>query len=292
MAISRTTLVTVVLAVAAGIAVQQERQRRVLAHAVAELRQQVGEARAGAVALGEEEAGLVAAARADRAAAEAADALRERMGREAAAGGAQGTTSWAVPPADWPSWTPGSPYVWVEKAVVPQLPFHGLAFDAAGRLSGPAKEILAVDDATATAVGQRLAAVVHEARSARAARAHRVDQHLPAVSGQPGEKLTLRFEPDPETAGRLRQEFLQALQDGLGPGRATLLSEVASAWIDSQLSALQGEGMTVSVVWRADGSESVAIQAGTGFVSASGPGVLAGHLPPELLPLFAPEARP
>lgn len=190
---------------------------------------------------------------------------------------------WSRPPDTLPQWNPESPFVWLDKSLLPRL--RTTAFQPDGTLSPGVGAVLTIDDARQAALNQNTSALVAEYRQQELAHARLVEDHLPEVAHREGRKITLRIEPMPETTTRLRGAFEQALVEHLGPQRAKILAEASADWISQMFPATQANPRTISIVLDSQGHHHVATRNSFGTMSASGPGDFRVYIPKHLQPL-------
>ncbi len=190
---------------------------------------------------------------------------------------------WAMPPGSLPEWNSESPFVWLRKEMVPQLPVS--PFMENGELRPEIGYLLTLDAATQQKLNQELKDLVMQFESIEAAKAERTDEHLPGIASQPGEKITVRIQRQPEEVARFQSELENALRESMGYQRTELLMQTAQGWI----SQFGSDSKTVSVVRRSSENYGLSVKYGEDWTSMTGPSeaILRG-IPANLRPMFAP----
>lgn len=186
----------------------------------------------------------------------------------------------AVPPAELPAWDPDSPYVWLEKSLLPRLHFNGFLPD--GSLDPNIAKVLTLEEADQRKLGESLKRIVAEHRREETSHVRVVEEHLPDVANKEGPKFTLRIEPMTEISTRLRAEFEAALVQHLGEQRAQFLKDASTGWLSTLFQESQTEPGTVSFVLLPNGQYSMARRNGTGTMSATGSGDFRVYIPEHL----------
>jgi len=290
MRLNRFTPVALVLGLAVWIGVGQARQLRALrrsaetlAKQVAETRNRTEEARLRLDALRHD----LAAQRAERDATSARAAL---LARDFAV--AEPEARWAHPPATLPDWNAESPYVWINKKLLPKFPVQPFGSD--GALNAGVARVLAASPEQVAALNQTLNGLITEFRTEEAAHAERTDEHLQGIAEAEGDKVTILVEPMPELGAHLRERFETAVREYLGPQRSELLLETAQGWVQEQFGwthAPSGgpppEPRTFSVVRHPDSTFNITIRSGNGWMSVGGPNSLNDYIPAHLRHFFA-----
>jgi hypothetical protein len=202
------------------------------------------------------------------------------LGRRAPQAPAAPESALAVPPANLPAWDPDSPYVWLEKSLLPRLHFNGFLPD--GSLDPEVAKVLTLEEADQRKLGESLKRIVAEHRREEMTHARVVEEHLPDVANKEGPKFTLRIEPMTEISTRLRAEFEAALVQHLGEQRAQFLKDASVSWLSDVFQEYQTESGTVSFVILPNGQFSMARRNGTGTMSASGSGDFRVYIPEHL----------
>lgn len=191
---------------------------------------------------------------------------------------------WNRPPEALPEWNPESPYVWIDKSVLPK--FQVAAFQPDGSLSPGVAEVLTLTPKEHGELDRELSSVVAEYRREERAHARLVDEHLPEIAKKDGRKITLRIDPMPEVTAALRARFEGALSRTLGEQRSRILVQSASGWISQMFPAAEGNSRIVSIALEANGDHHIATRNGVGTMSASGPGEYIEYVPEHLRPLL------
>jgi hypothetical protein len=216
-----------------------------------------------------------------KALAEAAQAARELAKRDP-------ESLWAVPPDVLPEWNAESPFVWLCKEIIPQLPVA--AFLASGELRPEIACVFTLDSKQQTVLNTALKQCLDGYRKIEAARVERLEEHLPGIADQNGEKLTIRVTPLPEDGAKAKREFEAALRSTLGDQRTDLLLEVGGGWLSSEFSEAGTETKTISVIRHPGGSLGISIKSGgscfSTVVNKERLAMFKDYIPPHLLPFF------
>lgn len=132
---------------------------------------------------------------------------------------------WNLPPEGESSWDPTSPYVWVEKDLLPQLPLQ--SFDSHGNLAAATASALVIEPEQLTEMNRHLRGLMDEFQQIEAAHATRVEEEgSESISEQP-HALTVRVAFPLEAFEDLRRRFQETLEGFLGTQRAELLVRLA-----------------------------------------------------------------
>ena len=190
---------------------------------------------------------------------------------------------WANPPANVPEWDNDSPYVWLDKKILATLP--GSPFTDRAEIRDGVAATLALDATVKQALNEKLSSLVKEYHALEVAHAERIDEPLPGIAND-GPQVTVRVQPFPEEAERLKQQFKETLRQVLGQQRAGLVIEGAAGWLDLQFAASDSEPQTISVVRHPDGTYNLSTQTGNSWFSTGGFSELSDHVQEYLLPLF------
>ena len=197
------------------------------------------------------------------------------------------------PPPALPEWNAGSPYVWLRKEFLPKLRVRPLsAFGDDGELGGDVATVLAATDNQQRALSSTLPRLLAEYHALEAAKAERVEEHLPGI-GDDGSKVTVRFNPLPEEGAWFKEQFDAALRNELGEQRANLLTQLAEGWFNDQFNRFGTEPKTISVSRHPNGTYGFAVKTGDGLGSSDGLLRIDNYLiPPHLRPLFSDVLSP
>jgi hypothetical protein len=194
---------------------------------------------------------------------------------------------WVAPPASLPEWNSESPFVWLRKDMVSQLPVA--PFMEQGQLRPEIGYLLTLDAATQQRLNQELKNILTEYRDLEAAKAELTDEHLPGIAGQQGEKITVQVRPQPADGARLKTRFETALKEAMGNQRAELLTQAGDVWINSEFAQFGSETKTVSLIRNRPGSYNISIKSGGNWFSTGGPAdAVLPQIPVNLRPMFAP----
>lgn len=193
---------------------------------------------------------------------------------------------WTRPPAESPHWNPDSPFVWIDKQMLAQLPVP--VFDGDGTISKGMAELLALSPEKCAALNQTTAALLadHRQREAQGAR-RRLETSASSDSAEVLQRIIVQIESDPENAARTRQGFLEALQSQVGGQRAELIAKSATDWLNAELGGETPLAKTISVNREPDGFFRVQVKTANGSMSATGP-TLDNYVPAHLRDLFEP----
>jgi hypothetical protein len=200
-------------------------------------------------------------------------------------------TRWAVPPATQPDWNPESPYVWLRKDKLRQLPVS--VFMDNGEINPDVALVLTEDASQQRKLNATLSRLLSDYRALEAAQARRTDDHLPGIAGQDGLKETIQVDPMPEQGKQIQQQFEAALTETLGRQRADLLMQTGAGWLYSQFSQNGTQPKTISVIRHPNGTYNLSIQTAGNWMSTGGPAsVVTNQIPGHLLPLFGDVLNP
>ncbi len=194
-------------------------------------------------------------------------------------------SEWAERPAFLPQWNSSSPYVWLRKDLLPQLPVP--VFTKTGELRDEVAAVLMIDPSERQRLEKNLEQLLGNFHELEKARATKVDQHLWDVEKALGPKVTVKVQPLPEEGAQFKQRFLSALDQYLGPQRAGLVNQIAAGWVDEQFSQFGNEPKIFSMARHPDGTFSLCIQSGGSKMSVGGPLHPSDYIPDHLMPLFA-----
>lgn len=198
---------------------------------------------------------------------------------------------WTAPPENLPDWNSDSPYVWLRKEILPQLPVK--AFTENGALNQDVASVLTLDPKQTAALNTTLTDIMAEYHALETSKVQKSDEHLPGIAEQDGEKLTLVVPPQPDDGKMYKQQFETALRDALGAQRADLLLQTAETWLDEQFSQSGAKPKTISILRHPDGSYSLSVKSGNGWFSTGGPWpIIQRNIPAHLRPLFNEIVQP
>ena len=162
------------------------------------------------------------------------------------------------PPKELPAWTPGSPYIWLEKPLLKRLSLD--VFQADGALTPTAVEVLGLEAAEAGKLAESLKRTIAQHLHQETSRARVVQEHLPEIAREKGPKLTLRIDPTQETSNGLRNKFEATLAEQLGAQRMGLLKDSVERGLSGLFRNQPNEAWTLSFVLLPDGVFSRAEQ--------------------------------
>jgi len=201
---------------------------------------------------------------------------------------------WALPPTTWPEWNAQSPYVWVTKDVVPQIPVA--AFDKDGTLVPGAAMILALSDADRRSLDAKLAKILSDYRELEIKAAKVVTNHLSNIAWADGDKITIQIKSIRQQALQAMQDYQATLRADLGAQRGDLVIQQSISWFVENFSDSEDDPKTISLARRPDGSFSIATSSkgssmSTGFPKDQ-PERIETYVPPHLMRFFEPLLLP
>lgn len=194
-------------------------------------------------------------------------------------------SQWAEPPEALPEWNPGSPFVWVAKEVLRQIPME--PFLKNGALNPGVAEVLGTRPETRKELNQFMAAELERFRNLELTNVYSSTNHLPGVSHIEGAKMTIELRPPAEAGAKLNERLTAMLVSKLGPQRAGILMEQGKRWFAENVSSFAPEPKLISVGWRPNNGYSLTIKGPGMWKSFGGLSDLQGHVPDHLLPYFA-----
>jgi len=196
---------------------------------------------------------------------------------------------WVEPPANWPSWEPASPYVWLPKEEFGRL--RAPVFGKDGRLHAGVPGVLVLDKEKVVRVNAALPSIVDELRALELSRAVQVEEPLPGIV-KDGPHLTIEVPFLSEDANRLRTQFESVLRESFGEQRAGMLLESGAGWMREQFPTAEEGSKVYSMVRHPDGTYNISIRGPGSSMSVGGGVDPALYIPPHLLPLFSDIAAP
>jgi hypothetical protein len=198
--------------------------------------------------------------------------------------------AYTQPPKELPAWTPGSPYIWLEKPLLKRLSLD--VFQPDGSLTPTAVEILGLEAAEAGKLAGSLKRTIAQHLHQETSRARVVQEHLPEIAREKGPKLTLRIDPTQETSNGLRNEFEATLAEQLGAQRMGLLKSSIERGLSELFREQPNEAWTLSFVLLPSGVFSRAEQREGGTSIWIGFRDIRPMVPEHLLHLIPPEFIP
>lgn len=215
--------------------------------------------------------------------AKAADLVREAADRDS-------VRTWNAPPAELPQWDAESPFVWIEKALLPDFPVP--VFGEDGALRDDVAAVLTLEPERARELNAKLRRVLADYRERESAAAHLVPENATASEGTTIEQMTLRVEAPRQEGERACLRFAEVLTEALGPQRGDLVLGISEGWIDQHLNADVAQPRTITVVREADGRFRIDTSwDGGGRGSVGGVTSLAAYVPEHLMRWFEPLVR-
>lgn len=195
---------------------------------------------------------------------------------------------WNAPPSNLPDWNPTSPYVWIQKSLLPEIPVQ--PFDDTGTLLPGLGPILALDPQRVRVLNETVSRLAADARALEASGALLSSEHLSGIADQPGEKLTLQVPGQSAAARQLRSQVESALRTELGEARSELILDWGKSWLDEQFE--RSVARTYSVVRHPDATYGIHIETGSSGMSVGGSDAFIEYIPHHLRPWFEPLQNP
>lgn len=181
---------------------------------------------------------------------------------------------WINPPDTLPDWNPASPYIWLSKESLAELPIQPFAYH--GKLDGTLAEILGID--------AELAEELHSRCSDIFRRREALETEL-AVASFPGpstNRMHLEVQFPANVAAELQGAFEGTFRQYLGTRRAELILALGRSWIDEQFSPTK----SVTVTLLPGDKYEISSSFGGVFRSFGGVPSLDGHMPPHFAARF------
>ena len=191
---------------------------------------------------------------------------------------------WTEPPETSPEWSPESPFVWVSKELLTQLPME--PFSENGELSPGVAEVLGIDNQSRKDLAELMAGQLARFREAELDNVYLSTNHLPGVSHIEGKKMTIELRPPADVGAQFQHELTTALTTKLGAQRAGIIMAQGKAWFAKNVSLFAAEPKVISVGWRPANGYSLTIKGPGMWKSIGGISDLKGHVPGHLLPYF------
>jgi hypothetical protein len=192
---------------------------------------------------------------------------------------------WAEPPARLPDWNVDSPYVWLQKDALTQLPITPFSKNA--DLAAGLASALAFEEKDRRQLSQTLRDILQQYQSLETAGAQFTTNHLPDIMNATGRKATIILQPVPEEAARLKNEFAATIKSAMGEKRGELVAQLAEPWLHENLSLDQTQPKTISAVRHPNGTLNITIKSASNWMSVGGPTRLEDYVPSHLLHFFA-----
>ncbi len=193
---------------------------------------------------------------------------------------------WAEPPETLPDWNPASPFIWIPKDLLTQIPSE--PFSQNGSLNPGVAEVLGISPETRKELDRLVAAGLERFRQMEFTNVYLSTNHLPGVSHIEGKKLTIELRPPPEAGPQLKEELISAFVSKLGAQRAEILMQQGRKWFVENLSAFEPESKFISVAWRPPpNAYSLTIKGPGVWKSYGGLSDLKGLVPDHVLPYFS-----
>jgi hypothetical protein len=190
---------------------------------------------------------------------------------------------WATPPASPLEWDPDSPYIWLRKDSLSDLPIT--CFAANGELLPQVATVLCVEPATQQAINTQLRELLTQYHALEVANAEPWSDHLPGESAG-DKKVSIRIKPLEDQGSGLKQQFANLLRNDLGEQRANLILQ-STDWFDSRDNGLASEPKIYTAARTTDGRYRVTVKSASSWFSTSGFKNLGDYVPAHLLPMFS-----
>ena len=220
----------------------------------------------------------------------AAEGRARTVSLTARSGESDPAIQWNSPPETLPDWNPASPYIWVQKSLLPDIPME--PFGDAGSINPGLASVLALDPDRVTALNGTLSRLVTAVRETEAAGAMLATEPIPGIADQPGETLTLLVPGQSDEAARLRAQLELTLQSELGEARSGLVLNWGKYWLDQQFGRPDAEPKVYSVVRHPDDTYGLSIRTAASLMSVDGGDSFMDYIPIHLRSWFEPLQRP
>lgn len=204
---------------------------------------------------------------------------------------------WRTPPATLPAWEPESPYVWMEKSALKQLPL--VALTSGGHISPEFAEILGMNSNQIARIESALENILqrHFSNELAHAKVQIQPASTPLAEGAPAasegslvqevRSIEVVIPALGTEASELLQNFESTVEQELGAQRRQLLFASAQSWLDEEFS-YRGENEKRYTVTRLPG-EMFEVGSVRGPISLwHSVRQLELAVPPHLLELFRP----
>lgn len=193
---------------------------------------------------------------------------------------------WNLPPEGVSSWDPASPYVWVEKDLLPQLPLQ--SFDSHGNLDAATASALVIEPEQLNEMHRQLHGLMDEFQQIEAAHATRVEEEGSEFISEQPHTLTVRVEFPLDAFEDLRRRFQETLAGFLGTQRAELLVRLAQNGQAFPLGQPAPSPRTFTVTREEDGQFRLIVRSEFVNMSVSGSDAVDQYVPEHLREVFAP----
>ena len=196
---------------------------------------------------------------------------------------------WATPPASLPEWNVASPYIWLPKSAVPELPIE--IFGKNGELREEVLQVLAVTPAQKQEIKEKLASILKEYHQLELSHVEYSNDHL--IRGkQDDTAITIKVPRMDEEGDRYKQQFVQVLGSILGEQRTSLILKTGESWVDDQFAQnnryikKEDATKTITLLRRSDGNLELSIHGANSSFGTGGP-MVGESIPDHLRPLFS-----
>jgi len=210
-----------------------------------------------------------------------ARAAAEKLPSETGLAGAGINDIWSSPPKALPELNLESPYIWLDKEVLPKLPLQTIGKE--GEITKEIAEILGVSRAQLDRVNQKLVEIVAENRTLAQNSAEIVHEDVLSTGSSDGTKISVKIQVPTEATEQLKDRYQSAISDEVGEDRKDLLcrSVATQSWLNTEFGV---KPEIISVVRHPNGTYNIGFkERGSSF---GGITKLEDYLPDFVLPLF------
>ena len=219
-----------------------------------------------------------------------ADATARAASRAVPTPGSESGSPWNAPPATLPDWNPKSPYVWIPKSLLRDIPVE--PFHDSGVLEPGLGAMLALDPERERVLNAEVSRLVEAARHSESDAAMLSPVHPDPIHSQAGEKITLEVPSATGESLLLRAELEQTLLAELGDSRSELLLHWGRNWMDQEFGSPDAPPRVYSVIRHPDATFGLRVQTGMGGMSVDGTDAFLNYIPMHLRGWFRPLADP
>ena len=192
---------------------------------------------------------------------------------------------WAEPPPQLPDWTPQSPYVWISKNLLTNLPVKTLSKN--GDFLPEIAQVLAIDEKDRGELSGKLESLLAKYRSLEAASVDITTNPVEGIQKMSDNQITVTIHPIPEEAARVQDKFKSEMYSALGEQRGDIAVKLARWWMSEYLSPDSGGPKPISVALQPNGRYEISLKSGSIIRSVGGVPRLENYVPPHLLPFFS-----
>jgi hypothetical protein len=188
---------------------------------------------------------------------------------------------WNSPPNIWPEWNLKSPFIWLDKQVLPKLPLPTVGKE--GEITKDIAGILGISSEQLGRLNQKLQEIVSENRTLAQNCAAITNDDAAAAGPVDEMKISVTIQVPPETTAELKNRYQSVIGEELGEDRKNLLcgSIDTRSWLDREF---RTNAEVISVVRHPNGTYNIGFkERGSSF---GGVTRLEDYLPDFVLPLF------